>query len=77
VRPNFDPQSWHLQRAQPPAEVAAAGHDRCIIPIEEASIDAWLNRDTPGSYAGNPGESRPILLRASVGGVVAIIDHLA
>jgi len=28
-----------------PAEVAAAGHDRCIIPIEEANIDAWLNPD--------------------------------
>ena len=30
---------------EPPAEVAAAGHDRCIIPIEEANIDAWLNPD--------------------------------
>ncbi|MEO8011076.1 MAG: SOS response-associated peptidase family protein [Dokdonella sp.] len=28
---------------EPPAEVAAAGHDRCIIPISEQNIDAWLN----------------------------------
>jgi len=27
----------------PPAEVAAAGHDRCIIPIKPANVDAWLN----------------------------------
>jgi putative SOS response-associated peptidase YedK len=30
---------------EPPAEVAAAGHDRCIIPIQEKNIDAWLNPD--------------------------------
>jgi putative SOS response-associated peptidase YedK len=29
----------------PPAEVAAAGHDRCIIPIKPENIDAWLNPD--------------------------------
>ena len=29
---------------EPPAEVAAAGHDRCIIPIRPEHIDAWLNR---------------------------------
>lgn len=28
---------------EPPAEVAAAGHDRCIIPIREENIDAWLD----------------------------------
>ena len=28
---------------EPPAEVAAAGHDRCIIPIKPESVDAWLN----------------------------------
>ena len=27
---------------EPPAEVAAAGHDRCIIPIKLGHIDAWL-----------------------------------
>ena len=30
---------------EPPAEVAAAGHDRCIIPIAEGNVDAWLNPD--------------------------------
>jgi putative SOS response-associated peptidase YedK len=30
---------------EPPPEVAAAGHDRCIIPIKEENIDAWLNPD--------------------------------
>ena len=28
---------------EPPPEVAAAGHDRCIIPIKEEHLDAWLN----------------------------------
>jgi hypothetical protein len=30
---------------EPPPEVAAAGHDLCIIPIKPESIDAWLNPD--------------------------------
>lgn len=29
----------------PPPEVAAAGHDRCIIPIKPENIDEWLNPD--------------------------------
>jgi putative SOS response-associated peptidase YedK len=29
----------------PPAEVIAAGHDRCIIPIKRVHLDAWLNPD--------------------------------
>lgn len=28
---------------EPPPEVSAAGHDRCIIPIREESLDAWLS----------------------------------
>ena len=28
---------------EPPEEVAAAGHDRCIVPIRPENIDAWLN----------------------------------
>lgn len=27
----------------PPEEVAAAGHDRCVIPIKPEHVDAWLN----------------------------------
>ena len=30
---------------EPPVEVAAAGHDRCIIPIKPQHVDAWLNPD--------------------------------
>jgi putative SOS response-associated peptidase YedK len=30
---------------EPPAEIAAAGHDRCIIPIKPENVDAWLNPD--------------------------------
>ena len=30
---------------EPPPEVAAAGHDRCIVPIKPGNIDAWLNPD--------------------------------
>jgi putative SOS response-associated peptidase YedK len=30
---------------EPPPEVAAAGHDRCIIPIRPEHVDAWLSPD--------------------------------
>ncbi|WP_429555252.1 SOS response-associated peptidase family protein [Paraburkholderia sp. MM5477-R1] len=30
---------------EPPPEVAAAGHDRCIVPIKPENIDAWLSPD--------------------------------
>jgi putative SOS response-associated peptidase YedK len=30
---------------EPPPEIAAAGHDRCIIPIKPEHIDAWLQPD--------------------------------
>ena len=30
---------------EPPAEVAAAGHDRCIIPIKPENIESWLTPD--------------------------------
>jgi len=28
---------------EPPPEVAATGHDRCIIPLEARAVDAWLD----------------------------------
>jgi putative SOS response-associated peptidase YedK len=36
----------------PPAEIAAAGHDRCIIPIKAENLDAWLDpkRDLQAAY---------------------------
>jgi putative SOS response-associated peptidase YedK len=30
---------------EPPRDVAAAGHDRCIVPIRAEYLDAWLNPD--------------------------------
>ena len=29
----------------PPPEIAAAGHDRCVVPIKAEHIDAWLAPD--------------------------------
>lgn len=29
----------------PPEEIAAAGHDRCPVPIKREYVDAWLNPD--------------------------------
>ena len=31
---------------EPPPEVAAAGHDRCIVPIKPEYVDMWLNPAT-------------------------------
>lgn len=30
---------------EPPPEVAAAGHDRCIVPVKPENVEAWLNPD--------------------------------
>lgn len=41
----------------PPAEVLAAGHGRCIVPIKREHIDAWLNpnpKNLPAVYARLP-----------------------
>ena len=43
--PNEELLSFAAITDEPPAEVAAAGHDRCIIPIKPENIDAWLNPD--------------------------------
>lgn len=41
---NGDEELWSFAAItdEPPTEIAAAGHDRCIIPIKEQHIDAWL-----------------------------------
>jgi len=31
---------------EPPPEVAAAGHDRCIVPIAPQNVDAWLRPES-------------------------------
>lgn len=38
--------SFALITDDPPPEVLAAGHDRCIIPIKPEYVDVWLNPDT-------------------------------
>jgi putative SOS response-associated peptidase YedK len=42
---NPDLYSFAAITDTPPPEIAAAGHDRCIIPIKKENIDAWLNPD--------------------------------
>ncbi|EUC17606.1 UNVERIFIED_ORG: putative SOS response-associated peptidase YedK [Burkholderia sp. CF145] len=47
---------------EPPEEIAAAGHDRCIVPIKEEHIDAWLNpdpKDVAALYAILDDKERP------------------
>jgi putative SOS response-associated peptidase YedK len=47
---------------EPPPEVAAAGHDRCIIPIKSEYIDAWLapdRQDLAAQYAILDDRERP------------------
>jgi putative SOS response-associated peptidase YedK len=47
---------------EPPPEIAAAGHDRCIIPIKPEHIDAWLQpnpRDLRALYAILDDRERP------------------
>jgi len=41
--------SFALITDEPPPEVSAAGHDRCIVPLRAENIDAWLNPE-PGNY---------------------------
>jgi putative SOS response-associated peptidase YedK len=38
---------------EPPAGVAAAGHDRCIIPIRPENLASWLNPDSGNLAALN------------------------
>jgi len=47
---------------EPPPEIAAAGHDRCIIPIKPENVDAWLNpaaSDLATQYAILEDRDRP------------------
>jgi putative SOS response-associated peptidase YedK len=30
---------------EPPPEIVAAGHDRCIVPVKPENVDAWLHPD--------------------------------
>jgi putative SOS response-associated peptidase YedK len=54
--------SFAAIKDEPPAEIAAAGHDRCIIPIRPENVDAWLNpdpRDLKAQYAILDDRGRP------------------
>lgn len=37
-----DLESFAAITDEPPPEVSAAGHDRCIIPLKQSNLDAWL-----------------------------------
>ena len=37
-----DLESFAAITDEPPPEVSAAGHDRCIIPLKPSNLDAWL-----------------------------------
>ena len=45
----------------PPPEIAAAGHDRCVVPIKRQNVDAWLRPvgDLTRSYAILDDRERP------------------
>ena len=43
--------SFAFITTDPPPEVAAAGHDRCIMPIKPENIDRWL-QPAPNDLAG-------------------------
>lgn len=42
----LDLLSFAVITDEPPPEVAAAGHDRCLVPIKHENLDAWLNPDS-------------------------------
>jgi putative SOS response-associated peptidase YedK len=59
-----EPDLWSFAAItdEPPPEVAAAGHDRCIIPIQPANLEAWLKPDPralAASYAVLDDRVRP------------------
>ena len=62
VGPEGELLSFAAITDEPPPEVAAAGHDRCIIPLKPENVDAWLNpdpKDLAASYAILDDRQRP------------------
>lgn len=49
-----EPDLWSFAAVtdDPPPEVAAAGHDRCIVQLRPENVEAWL---TPAEHAGRLG----------------------
>ncbi|MFM0388420.1 SOS response-associated peptidase family protein [Paraburkholderia dipogonis] len=59
-----EPDLWSFAAItdEPPPEVAAAGHDRCMVPIKPENVDAWLNpnpSDLAAQYAILDDRERP------------------
>jgi putative SOS response-associated peptidase YedK len=46
--------SFSMITDEPPAEVAAAGHDRCPVVLKESNVRAWLSAPggSPAYYDG-------------------------
>ncbi|UGQ45067.1 SOS response-associated peptidase family protein [Massilia endophytica] len=42
-----DLDSFAIITDEPPPEVAAAGHDRCPIPLKPENVEAWLSAPSP------------------------------
>lgn len=52
--------SFALITDEPPPEVSAAGHDRCVIPIKPENVDTWLNpKNLAAQYAVLDDRARP------------------
>ncbi|MFM0427554.1 SOS response-associated peptidase family protein [Paraburkholderia aspalathi] len=59
-----EPDLWSFAAItdEPPPEVAATGHDRCIVPIKPENVDAWLSpnpSDLASLYAILDDRERP------------------
>jgi putative SOS response-associated peptidase YedK len=55
-------QSFAAVTDEPPPEIAASGHDRCVIPLKEGNLRTWLNpegKDKQGLYAVLDDRERP------------------
>lgn len=62
VGPQGELLSFAAITDEPPPEVAATGHDRCVIPIKPENLDAWLfpdPKDLAASYAVLDDRQRP------------------
>ena len=47
---------------EPPQEVSDAGHDRCVVPLRQENLTAWLNldaNDVAAQYAILDDRERP------------------
>ena len=45
-----DLNSFAIVTDEPPPEVAAAGHDRCPIPLKHENVEDWLRAPAPTDY---------------------------